>query len=57
MGVKIEHAAGIQNKDFFQNTYLIVMSAQTLATTNVKIAKNLCFSLSKLNDIHRKFVI
>ena len=39
MGVKIEHTVGIQNKDFFQNAYLMVMSAETLATTKVKIVK------------------
>ena len=39
MGVKIEHTVGFQNKDFFQNVYLMVMSAETLATTKVKIAK------------------
>lgn len=39
MGVKIEHTVGVQNKDFFQNAYLMVMSTETLATTKVKIAK------------------
>ena len=39
MGVKIEHTAGDQNKDFFQKAYLMVMSAGALATTKVKIAK------------------
>ena len=39
MGVKIEHTAGVQNKDFFQNAYLMVMSTKTMATTKVKIAK------------------
>ena len=39
MGVKIEHTVGFQNKDFFQNAYLMVMSTETLATTKVKIAK------------------
>ena len=38
-GCKIEHTVGIQNKGFFQNAYLMVMSTETLATTNVKIAK------------------
>ena len=38
MCVKIEHTVGVQNKDFFQNTYLL-MSTETLATTKVKIAK------------------
>ena len=51
---KIEHIVGVQNKDFFQNAYLTVVSTETLATTKVKTAKNLCFSLSKLNDIHEK---
>ena len=39
MGVKIEHTVGVQNKDFFQNAYLMVMSTETLAATKVKIAK------------------
>ena len=40
MGVKIEHAVGVQNKDFFfQNAFLTVMSTETLATTKIKIAK------------------
>ena len=32
----------------------MVMSTETLATTKVKITKNLCYSPSKLNDIHGK---
>ena len=43
MGVKIEHTVGVQNKDFFQNAYLMVMSAKTLATTKVKIVKIYAF--------------
>ena len=41
MGVKIEHAVGVQNKDFFffRNAFLTVMSTETLATTKIKIAK------------------
>ena len=39
MGVKTERTVGIQNKDFFQNAYLMVMSTETLATTKVKIEK------------------
>ena len=39
MGVKIERTVGAQNKDFFQNAYPMVMSAETLVTTEVKIAK------------------
>ena len=39
MGVKIEHTVGVQNKDFFQNAYLMVMSTETLAATKVKISK------------------
>ena len=39
MGVKTEHTVGVQNKDCFQNAYLIAMSAETLATTKVKTAK------------------
>ena len=39
MGVKIERTVGVQNKDFFENAYLMVMSAETLVTTKVKIAK------------------
>ena len=42
MDVKIEHAVGVQNKDFFfffQNVFLTVMSTETLATTKIKIAK------------------
>ena len=46
MGVKIEHTVGVQNKDFFQNASLMVMSAETLTT-----CENVCFSPSKLNDI------
>ena len=38
MGVKIEHAVGVQNKDFFQNAYLMVMSTETLATAKVNTA-------------------
>ena len=54
MGVKIEHTVGVQNKDLFQNAHLMVMPTKTLVTTKVKIAKKLCFSPSKLSDIHRK---
>ena len=43
MSVKIEHTVGVQNKDFFQNAYLIIMSTETLATTKVKIAKIYAF--------------
>ena len=42
MGVKIEHAVGVQSKDFFfffQNAFLTVMSTETLATIKIKIAK------------------
>ena len=39
MGVKIERTVGVQNKDFLQNAYLMVMSTETLAATEVKIAK------------------
>ena len=43
MDVKIEHAFGVENKDFFffffQNVFLTVMSTETLATTKIKIAK------------------
>ena len=39
MGVKIEHTVGVQNKVFFQNAYLMVMSTETLAAAKVKIAK------------------
>ena len=42
-GVKIEHTVGVQNKDFFQNAYLMVKSAETLATSKVKIAKIYAF--------------
>ena len=38
-GCKIEHTVGVQNKDFFQNAYLMVMSTETLAATKVIIAK------------------
>ena len=53
MGVKIELTLDIQNKELFQNAYLMVMSAETLATTSQN-SENLSFSLSKLNDIHGK---
>ena len=39
MDVKIEHTVGVQNKDLFQNAYLMVMSTETLATTKVKTAE------------------
>ena len=39
MGVKIEHTVGVQNNFFFQNAYLMVMSAETLATVKVNIAQ------------------
>ena len=39
MGVKVERTVGAQNKNCFQNTYLMDMSTETLATTKVKIAK------------------
>ena len=43
MVVKIERTVGVQNISFFffffQNVYLIVMSAETLATIKVKIAE------------------
>ena len=52
IGVKIEHTAGVQNKDFFfQNAYLTVISTETLATSKVKIAK---IYASKLKHIHGK---
>ena len=53
MDVKIEHIVGVQNKDvfffffFFQNAYLMVMSAETLATTKVNMAK--CYALVRRN--------
>ena len=53
MGVKIEHTVGVQNKELFQNANLMVMSAETLAATS-QYSENLCFSPSKLNDIHGK---
>ena len=39
MGLKKEHTIGVQNKEFFQNAYLMVMSTETLATTKVKLQK------------------
>ena len=42
MDVKIEHTVGVQNKDLVQNAYLMVISAETLTTAKVKIAKKLC---------------
>ena len=40
MGVKVEHTVGVQNKDFFQNAYLMVISAETLAPQpKSKVAK------------------
>ena len=47
MGVKIDNTVGVQNKDFFQNAYLMVMSTETLATTKVKIAK--IYALNRRN--------
>ena len=38
-----EHTAGVKIKDVFQNGYLMVMPAKTLATTKVKIAKIYAF--------------
>ena len=36
----MEHAVGVQNKDFlFQNAFLTAMSTETLATTKIKMAK------------------
>ena len=44
IGIKIEHIVGVQNQDFFfQNAYLMVMPAEILATTKVKIAKIYAF--------------
>ena len=54
MGVKREHTVGVQNKVFFQNAYLMVMSTETLATTKVKIAKIYALVRRNLNDIHGK---
>ena len=54
MCVKIEHTVGIQNKDFFQNAFLMVMFAETLATIKVKIAKIYASVREKHNDIHGK---
>ena len=42
-GCKIEHTAGVKIQDVFQNGYLMVMPAKTLATTKVKIAKIYAF--------------
>ena len=50
MSVKIEHTVGVPNQDIFQNAYSMVMSAETLATS--QNCKHLCFCLSELNDIH-----
>ena len=54
MGVRIKHTVGFQDKDFFQNAYPMVMSAETLATTKVKIAKIYTLAYQKRNDIHGK---
>ena len=35
----VYNTIGVQNKDCFQNAYLMVMSTEVLATTEVKIAK------------------
>ena len=43
MGVRIEHTVGGQNQDFFQNACLMVMPAETWATTKVKSAKIYAF--------------
>ena len=51
-GVKIEHTVGVQNKDFFQNAYLMVMS--TIGRNQSQNCENLCFSPSNLNDIYGK---
>ena len=53
-GCKIERTVGVQNKDFFKNAYLMVMSTETLATTKVKIAKMYALVRRNLNDIHGK---
>ena len=50
MGVKIEHTVGSQNQDFFQNAYLMVMPAETWATTKVKIVKIYAF-------VHRNLMV
>ena len=41
MGVKIEHTVDGQNQDCFQNAYLMVMPAETWATTKEKIVKKI----------------
>ena len=50
--IKTEILSKISKYRFFQNGYLMVMSAETLATTEVKIAKMYAFSQLKHNDIH-----
>ena len=64
IGVKIEHIVGGQNQEcffffsflffffflFFQNAYLMVMPAETWATTKVNIAKKFAF-------VHRNLMV
>ena len=59
-GCKIEHIVGVQNEEFFffffffQNAYLMVMSAGKTGHNQCQNCENVCFSMSKLNDIHVK---
>ena len=43
MCVKTEHTNGAQNRNLFQNAYLMVMPAETWATIKVQIEKSYAF--------------
>ena len=54
MGVKIEHTVGIQNKDFFSKYISDGHVYRNIGCNQSQNCENLCFSPSKLNDIHGK---
>ena len=54
MGVKIERTVGVQSKDFFSKCISDGHVYRNIGHNQSKNCENLCFSPSKLNDIHGK---
>ena len=54
MGVKIEHTVGVQNKDFFSKCISDGHVYRNIGRNQSQNCENVCFSPSKLNDIHGK---
>ena len=55
MDVKINHIVGGQNREFFQNAYLMVIPVETWATKQRKNCEKFMLCPSKCNGIHKKF--